>query len=87
MNRIEINHTGKDAEFVGMLLDNYFATRDNHASAGFIEDYKTTQDIQDELEPMYHVERGEIVGYLVEHGYGMKTHPDGTVRWAIWRMP
>ena len=87
MNRIEINHTGKDAEFVGMLLDNYFATRDNHACAGFIEDYKTTQDIQDELEPMFHVLRAEIVGWLVKHGYGMMTDPDGTVKWAIWRMP
>lgn len=87
MSRIEINHTEAEAEFVGTLLDNYFATRDNLAGAGFIEDYKTTQEIQDNLEPMYHVTRGEIVSWLVAHGYGMITDPDGIVRWAIWRMP
>lgn len=87
MSRTEIEHKDKDEEFVQLLLDNYFATRGNLPGAGYIEDYKTTQDIQDELEPMYHVTRGEIIGYLVEHGYGMMTDPDGTVRWAIWRMP
>ena len=39
------------------------------------------------IKPMFHVLRAEIVGWLVNHGYGMMTDPDGTVKWAIWRMP
>ena len=68
------------------LLDSYFTFRDNLPKDGFIQENKTTQQIQDELEPMFSVTTGEIVEYMLEHDYSPTTEQDGTVTWAIWRQ-
>lgn len=68
------------------LLDSYFMFRTCLPKDGFIQENKTTQQIQDELEPMYSVTTGEIVGYMLEHDYSTTTEQDGTVTWAIWRQ-
>ena len=73
-------------QFAQQLLDSYFLFRDCLPTDGFIQENKTTQQIQDELEPMYSVTTGEIVGYMLEHEYQPTTEQDGTVTWAIWRQ-
>ena len=83
------NEQDRDAqkrEFAQQLLDSYFMFRDCLPKDGFIQENKTTQQIQDELEPMYSVTTGEIVGYMLEHDYQPTTEQDGTVVWAIWRQ-
>ena len=88
MNRIEIsNQEGTpEAEFVAKLLDSYFTFRDNLPREGYIQENKTTQQIQDELEPMYTVTTGEIVRWMLDHEYHTTTEQDGSVSWAIWRQ-
>ncbi|MBQ8467718.1 MAG: hypothetical protein IJ546_08515 [Prevotella sp.] len=88
MARIEVSNQegSKEAAFVQKLLDSYFMFRDCLPKDGFIQENKTTQQIQDELEPMYSVTTGEIVGYMLEHDYQPTTEQDGTVVWAIWRQ-
>ena len=88
MSRIEVSNQegSKEAAFVQQLLDSYFMFRDCLPKDGFIQENKTTQQIQDELEPMYSVTTGEIVGYMLEHDYQPTTEQDGTVVWAIWRQ-
>ena len=88
MSQIEINpDEEQQVKFVQQLLDSYFMFRDCLPKDGFIQENKTTQQIQDELEPMYTVTTGSIVGYMLEHDYSPTTEPDGTVVWAIWRQP
>ncbi len=88
MSRIEVsNQDGtKEAAFVKQLLDSYFTFRDNLPREGYIQENKTSQQIQDELEPMYSVTTGEIVGYMLDNDYHPTTEQDGTVVWAIWRQ-
>ena len=88
MSRIEINNDpdSNEGKFVQQLLDSYFTFRTNLPEEGYIQENKTSQQIQDELEPMYTVATGEIVGYMLEHDYGITTEQDGTVTWAIWRQ-
>ena len=83
------NDQDRDAqkrEFVQQLLDSYFMFRDCLPRDGYIQENKTSQQIQDELEPMYSVTTGEIVGYMLGHDYQPTTEQDGTVVWAIWRQ-
>ena len=82
MNRKEINQD----EFVQQLLDSYFTLRKNLPADGYIQENKTTRQIQDELTPMYGVTTMEIIRYMMEHDYSTTTEQDGTVTWAVWRM-
>jgi hypothetical protein len=68
------------------LLDSYFQFRSPLPSDGCIQENKTTQQIQDELEPMIHVGGLDIVEYMDDHDYSFITEQDGTVSWAIWRQ-
>ena len=88
MSRIEASNQegSKKAVFVQKLLDSYFMFRDCLPRDGYIQENKTSQQIQDELEPMYSVTTGEIVGYMLEHDYQPTTEQDGTVVWAVWRQ-
>lgn len=88
MSRIEISQEAgsKEAAFVNQLLNSYFLFRRPLPDDGFIQENKTTQQIQDELEPMFSVTSGEIVGWMLEHEYSCTTEQDGTVIWAIWRQ-
>lgn len=86
MNRIEINPSGQEQKFVEQLLDSYFFTRASLPKAGYIQENKTTQQIQDDLEPMYTVSTGSIVSYMLQHEFTTTTEQDGTVAWAIWRL-
>ena len=88
MARIEVSNKeeSKEAAFVQKLLDSYFMFRDWLPKDRFIQENKTTHQIQNELDPMYSTTTGEIVGYMLEHDYQPTTEQDGTVVWAIWRM-
>lgn len=88
MARIEVSNKegSKEAAFVQKLLDSYFMFRDCLPKVGYIQENKTTQQIQDELEPMYRVTTDEIASYMLEHDYQPATEQDGTVTWAIWRQ-
>ena len=79
--------SSQEAEFVSQLLESYFTFRDNLPKDGYIQENKTTQQIQNELEPMYNVTTGEIVDWMLEHDYSTTTEQDGSVAWAIWRQP
>ena len=73
-----------------VLLDNYFASRSPEPKMGITGDsytpeYKTTEDIYEDLEPINPVSTRLIVIYLRNHGYRLKTVADGTLRWEIWR--
>lgn len=73
-----------------VLLDNYFASRSPEPKMGITGDsytpeYKTTEDIYEDLEPINPVSTRLIVLYLRNHGYRLKTVADGTLRWEIWR--
>ena len=47
--------------FVQQLLDSYFSSRRNLPEKGYLQENKTTQQIQDELLPMCSVSADEIV--------------------------
>lgn len=75
-----------EKRFVQQLLDSYFLFRRPLPEDGFIQENKTTQQIQDDLEPMYSVTTGEIVAYMTDHDYSPTTEQDGSVAWAVWRQ-
>lgn len=73
-----------------VLLDNYFASRSPEPKMGITGDsytpeYKTTEDIYEDLALINPVSTRMIVIYLRNHGYRLKTVADGTLRWEIWR--
>lgn len=75
----------KEALFVRQLLDSYFRFRENLPTEGYIQECKTTEQIKEELQPMFYVSMMDIAGYMIDHGYLPITEPDGTVAWSIWR--
>ena len=73
-----------------VLLDNYFASRSPEPKKGITGDsytpeYKTTEDIYEDLALINPVPTHMIVIYLRNHGYRLKTVADGTLRREIWR--
>jgi hypothetical protein len=77
----------KDKEnFIRQLLDAYFLMRRPLPEEGATRQNRTTQSIQEELEPMYRLDGETIIDYMLEHEYGTVTEPDGTVAWAVWRI-
>lgn len=73
------------------LLDSYFTFRSNLPDEAngvpMVEEPKTTADIQDDLSEMMPLNAYVIFQYMRFHEYGFTTLKDGTVKWAIWRMP
>lgn len=73
------------------ILDAYFATRSNVPGASeatgrhLAPEYKTTQDIIDELMPMMPISQQILSKYLLMKDYTMATYDDGSIIWAIWR--
>lgn len=82
----DFNNDDLDRQFVEGLLDSYFMFRASMPKAGYIQENKTTQQIQDDLSSMYPLTTGDIVGYMMKHEFGYFSEPDGTVSWAIWRQ-
>lgn len=76
----------KERELVAMLLDSYFQYRTPAPQSGAVREPKTTIQIQDELEPMAHVDIYDIATWMLQHSYVPTTEADGTVTWEIYRM-
>lgn len=75
-----------DIDLAQEVLDAYFQFRRNLPEDGAIQDYKTSEDIQDDLLPMLDLSKERIVEYLTDNSYNMVTDADGSVKWAIWRI-
>lgn len=73
------------------LLDSYFYSRRNLPEelpglGKAVEDYKTTDEIIDDLLPMMYVKKDVVTGWMRAHDYHFTTVADGTPRWAVWRF-
>jgi len=72
------------------LLDSYFTFRSSLPGTDGLKmtaDPKTTEDIRDDLQDMMNVPADFIFTYMRKHGFGFTTGQDGSVRWAVWRLP
>lgn len=72
------------------LLDEYMKTRDNLPGKGvtgseLVSDPKSSDEIAEDLRPMYYMDINIIAQYMFMHEFGTTTVEDGTVKWAIWR--
>ena len=86
MNQTETKQENQGNELVQLLLDTYFQFRSPQPQSGFVRENKTTLQIQDELEPMYHVDVYDIATWMLHHHYVPTTDADGTVTWEIYRV-
>lgn len=68
------------------IMDAYFHFRKPLPEDGYVQQNRSTVEIQDDLAPMVWLEVDEIVEYMSNNDYSPTTEQDGTVRWAIWRM-
>lgn len=85
MENNEKNNT--KAQLTKMILDQYFLFRTDLPEAGYIKEWKTTLDIQDDLRIIDEVPLGTINAYMQLNNYTLATLADGSVAWAIWRKP
>lgn len=74
------------------LLKAWVKTRENLPGLDpegndLIEDHKTTDEIIDELQPMYSISQDVVFYYLSFLEFGFTTDESGVVKWAIWRRP
>lgn len=73
------------------LLDSYFALRSplpgDIGGVKLVPEYRTTEDIRDDLYEMMDVPPVFLFTYMLKAGYGFATRPDGSVTWAVWRLP
>jgi hypothetical protein len=90
------NRTDRDgnevrrAEAIITVMDAYLASRSpepgkSQLGEEYTAEYKTTEEIADELHSIMPIHPMEIVLYLQGEGYELKTAEDGTLRWEIWR--
>lgn len=68
------------------VLETFFLRSLPKHEEGYVQMNRTTQELQDELEPMMTFTKFELNQYLDKHGYKLVTDDDGTVKWAIWRL-
>lgn len=74
-----------EKDFVKQLLEVYLTSRSPMPDDGYVPAFRTTVQIQDELEPMIHAGGMDIVEFLYEHGYRPTADEDGSPIWAIYR--
>ncbi|MCR4602446.1 MAG: hypothetical protein K5683_02785 [Prevotella sp.] len=76
----------KENRIAKEVLDAYFLFRRPLPENGAIQQNLTTQQIQDELEPMMLISLNDIIQYMSDHEFSMTTEADGSVAWAVWRI-
>lgn len=81
----------EDEKVQAELLDAYFTFRRNlpEEDPGLgraVEDFKTSDEIIDDLTPMMYVNKNVVAGWMTAHDYHITTVADGSPRWAIWRF-
>ena len=71
-----------------MVLDGYFSNRSpkDEPVGVYKKDYKTTQEIIDEITPTMAIDDRTVVKYMAQHGYMLDTAEDGTPIWRIYRL-
>lgn len=85
-----IEQTGHELAQLKMI-EAYFSTRSplpvNSLISGkpVLPDFKTTQDIVDDIMPMMPVDPALLVKYLNDNNYSTVTDEDGSLKWAIYR--
>lgn len=75
----------EEKDIIRELLEIYLRSRSSMPQDGYIPEFRTTVDIQEELEPMLHVSGMDIVEYLYDHGYRPTENDDGYPIWVIYR--
>lgn len=68
------------------ILDTFFLSSLPKQEEGYVQVNRTTQELQDELEPMMIIGKSDLNSYLDRHGYKLVADTDGSVKWAIWRV-
>ncbi len=88
--KTERKRQNADVDCQKLVLDAYFSCRtpndDASMSGTYVEERKTTQEIQDELLPTMGIGKDEIVVYMAEHGYVLTAGEDGSPVWNIYRL-
>ena len=84
------NDRSEEEKMQCKLLDEYMKTRDNLPGKGvtgteLVFDPKSSEEIAEDLQPMYYMDIHIIANYMFMHEFGTTTVEDGTVKWAIWR--
>ena len=79
-------HEDRKEEMKRQILDAFFTFRSNLPKEGYVQQNRTTQELLDDLTNMYYFKEDDIVEYLIENYYAPTTEPDGSVKWAIWRL-
>lgn len=86
MSQKETKQEDQGNELMQKLLKAYFQYRTPAPQSGAVREPKTTIQIQDELEPMAHVDIYDIATWMLQHSYVPTTEADGTVTWEIYRV-
>ena len=69
------------------VLDAYFLTRRNLPEEGAVQQNRSTEEILDDVADMMTMTKKDVIDYMIEHDYHPTTEQDGSVKWAIWRLP
>lgn len=69
------------------VLDAYFMTRHNLPVDGAVQINRSTDEIIDDVSDMVTVSNTDVTEYMITHDYHPTTELDGSVKWAIWRIP
>ena len=69
------------------VLDAYCLTRHNLPEDGAVAAHRSTEEILDDVVDMMYMTKKDVVDYMTEHDYHPTTESDGSVKWAMWRIP
>ena len=69
-------------QFLDWLKEN---DRKGVTGTELVFDPKSSEEIAEDLQPMYYMDIHIIANYMFMHEFGTTTVEDGTVKWAIWR--
>lgn len=71
------------------ILNAYFQYKtgdENFGGKHRTSDFKSTQEIADDLYDMIILDREDILEYMFYRDFELVTLPDGTVKWKIYRI-
>ena len=88
MNTEDYRHLVDEAQHD--ILNAYIASRSPHPGLSELgepltPDPKTTVEIQDELRSILPIAQQDIVVFMRESGFRLKTAQDGSLKWDIYR--
>lgn len=70
------------------VLDSYFQTREpvRNELVCPLSERKTTEQIQDDLNPVLRISDTVIVDYMLRHDFQLVPEEDGSLVWQMYRM-